>query len=110
MSGVGERAADIAASIEAMRAMDADQVRVMTFVPQAGTPMAGLPAPDNRRELLTIAVMRLAFPDRPLPIELVDVERIEPRSVRIAGRIRNSGARPDRAPFSKPENEEDLLP
>ena len=55
-------------------------------------------------------ILRLAFPDRPLLIELVDVERIEPRSVRIAGRIRNSGARPDREPFSKPENEEDLLP
>jgi methylornithine synthase len=70
MSGVGERASDIAASIEAMRAMDADQVRVMTFVPQAGMPMAGLPAPDNRRELLTIAVMRLAFPDRLIPASL----------------------------------------
>jgi len=70
MSGVGETAADIADSIAMMRFLDADQVRIMTFVPQEGTPMAGLPAPDNLRELLTIAVMRLAFPDRLIPASL----------------------------------------
>jgi methylornithine synthase len=70
MSGVGETAVDIAASIAMMRSLGADQVRIMTFVPQEGTPLAGATAPDSLRELLTIAVMRLAFPDRLIPASL----------------------------------------
>ena len=59
LCGVGERIQDIAGSIEVMKDLDADQVRVMTFVPQEGT-----------RELLTIAVLRLVFPDRLIPASL----------------------------------------
>ena len=56
-----------------MRVLDSDQLRVMTFVPQQGTPMASAPAPDTLRELLIIAVLRLVFPDRLIPASL-DVE------------------------------------
>jgi methylornithine synthase len=70
LSGVGETFHDVAGSFAMMRALAADQLRVMTFVPQPGTPMAGVPAPDARRELLIIAVLRLAFPDRLIPASL----------------------------------------
>jgi methylornithine synthase len=73
LCGVGETPGDVAESIAEMGALGADQVRVMTFVPQPGTPMAGVPAPDPLRELLIIAVLRLAFPDRLIPASL-DVE------------------------------------
>jgi methylornithine synthase len=48
---------------------------VMTFVPQAGTPLAGAAPPGDGDELRTIAVMRLAMPDRLIPASL-DVEGI----------------------------------
>lgn len=70
MIGVGESQEDIAASIDAMRALDADQVRVMTFVPQPDTPMAGHPPTDTLRELVVLAVLRLVFPDRLIPASL----------------------------------------
>lgn len=76
LSGVGETIDDLTASLSIMRALDADQVRVMTFVPQPGTPMAGVPAPSGLRELLVIAVLRLAFPDRLIPASL-DVAGLE---------------------------------
>jgi len=53
-----------------MRALDADQARVMTFIPQDGTPMAAYTSSDPLREIVAIAVMRLAFPDRLIPASL----------------------------------------
>jgi len=76
LSGVGETVDDLSVSLAMMRALDADQVRVMSFVPQPGTPMAGVPAPSDLRELLIIAVLRLAFPDRLIPASL-DVAGLE---------------------------------
>ncbi len=73
LCGVGESAKDIAASISAMRSLDADQVRVMNFVPQRGTPMGAATPADPQRELLISAVLRLSFPDRLTPASL-DVE------------------------------------
>jgi methylornithine synthase len=70
LSGAGETFHDVAVSFAMMRALNADQLRVMTFVPQPGTPMAGVPAPDSLQELLIIAVLRLAFPDRLIPASL----------------------------------------
>jgi methylornithine synthase len=70
LTGVGESIEDIADSISAMHTLDADQVRVMSFVPQTGTPMADRPSPDRRRELLAIAVMRLVFPEKLIPASL----------------------------------------
>jgi len=68
--GVGESATDIADSIGAMRDLRADQVRAMSFVPQTGTPMAHHPSPDPSKELIVIALLRLAFPDCLIPASL----------------------------------------
>lgn len=70
LSGVGESLDDLADSISVMKALDADQVRVMSFVPQEGIPMEGWPSPDPVREQLMIAVMRLVFPERLIPASL----------------------------------------
>ncbi|MCP4690782.1 MAG: methylornithine synthase PylB [Desulfobacterales bacterium] len=70
LCGVGESPDDVAASISAMRFLDADQVRVMNFVPQPGTPMETVSPPDPLRELLISAVLRLSFPDRLIPASL----------------------------------------
>lgn len=74
--GIGETDEDIADSIGEMRTLAADQVRAMNFVPQKGTPMANYPPPDPMRELLIIAIMRLAFPDTLIPATL-DVEGLD---------------------------------
>ncbi len=71
--GIGETPGDIACSINNMRSLGADQIRVMNFVPQKGTPMEDNPPPDPLKELLIIALMRLVFPDRLIPATL-DVE------------------------------------
>ena len=86
LCGVGETAAQIAQSLETMKQLEADQVRVMNFVPQPGTPMAKQRPPDQLRETLITAVMRLAFPDRLIPASL-DVEGIAGLKSRL-----NSGA------------------
>ncbi len=70
LCGVGESAQNIADSIEAMRFLEVSQMRAMTFVPQNGTPMQAWKRPDPLREILTIAVLRLAFPDRLIPATL----------------------------------------
>jgi methylornithine synthase len=70
LAGVGESRDDIANSIDMMRCLDADQVRIMNFVPQNGTPMADCLPPDPFRELVVMAVMRLALPDRLIPASL----------------------------------------
>ena len=68
--GAGESIADIADSIFVMRQLKADQVRVMNFVPQKGTPMEHFPSPDPSKELLIIALMRLVFPECLIPASL----------------------------------------
>ena len=70
LAGVGESRDDIADSIGMMRRLNADQVRIMNFVPQKGTPMAAWSPPDPFRELVVAAVMRLALPDRLIPASL----------------------------------------
>ena len=70
LCGVGERTEDIAQSIEEMQNLDADQVRAMTFVPHKGIPLAQRYSPDSQQELLTIAVLRLVFPERLIPASL----------------------------------------
>ena len=70
LCGVGESAQDIADSIRAMRLLKVSQMRAMTFVPQKGTPMASWENLDPLREMLMIAVLRLAFPDRLVPATL----------------------------------------
>jgi methylornithine synthase len=75
LTGIGDTAADRARSIVAMREAGWEQVRVMTFVPQAGTPLEHLEPAGDAAELLTIAALRLAMPDRLIPASL-DVDGI----------------------------------
>lgn len=75
LTGIGDTAADRARSVVAMRDAGWEQVRVMTFVPQAGTPLADVTPVGDTDELLTIAAMRLAMPDRLIPASL-DVDGI----------------------------------
>jgi len=76
LCGVGETSRDIAQSIKAMQALDADQIRVMNFVPQPGTPMESRVPADPQREMVISAVMRLVFPNRLIPASL-DVNGIK---------------------------------
>jgi methylornithine synthase len=75
LCGIGETPGNIVQSIGVMRTLDADQIRVMNFVPQRGTPMENLNPANPQKERLISAVMRLAFPDRLIPASL-DVEGI----------------------------------
>jgi methylornithine synthase len=70
LSGVGESLDDVAGSIEAMKAMEAHQVRVMNFIPQKGTPMADYPSPHPEQENRIIAILRLLLPHRLIPASL----------------------------------------
>jgi methylornithine synthase len=70
LCGVGESAEDVVDSIEVMRALEASQVRAMSFVPQRGTPMQRMKTPDALRELLVLAILRVVLPDRLVPASL----------------------------------------
>ncbi len=76
LTGVGESPSDIAFSMEVLRVLGAHQVRVMSFVPQTGTPMYDRKSPSRMRELMTIAVLRILFPDRLIPASL-DVDGLD---------------------------------
>ncbi|MDR3205783.1 MAG: methylornithine synthase PylB [Candidatus Methanoplasma sp.] len=75
MVGLGETVRDRAEAILGMGAAGCEQIRAMTFVPQKGTPMSGTDASASDDELISIAVMRLLYPDRLIPASL-DVEGI----------------------------------
>lgn len=70
LGGVGESLNDVADSIQEIKKIGAHQVRVMNFIPQAGTPMQEFSAPQENYELAIIAVFRLLFPDRLIPASL----------------------------------------
>ena len=63
-------------SIRGMQKADPDQVRVMTFEPQPGTPLAETIQASGLMELKIIAVLRFVFPDRFIPASL-DVAGID---------------------------------
>ncbi len=75
MTGLGETTEDIADVLLAMQRLDASQIRVMTFVPQSGTPMEDFAAHNHDMELKIIALMRLMNPKVLIPASL-DVEGI----------------------------------
>ena len=75
MVGLGETLEDRADSILRMGSAGCEQIRAMTFVPQKGTPMENMRPAEPLDELISIAVMRLLFPDRLIPASL-DVEGI----------------------------------
>ncbi|TGC09000.1 methylornithine synthase PylB [Methanolobus halotolerans] len=75
LTGVGN---DIESTIRSLRGMEEnkpDMVRVMTFVPQEGTPLGKRDPESSREELKIIAILRLLFPDRLIPASL-DLEGI----------------------------------
>ncbi len=75
MSGIGETSRDIADSLFEMGRIGASQVRVMSFVPQAGSPMENAATPDRMLELKIIALMRIMYPWALIPTSL-DVDGI----------------------------------
>ena len=86
LAGVGENEADIARSLKLMGEIGARQVRVMSFIPQEGSPMEGCRTPDRMEELKVIALMRLLYPNALIPASL-DVDGIKGLKDRI-----NAGA------------------
>ncbi|MDR3599080.1 MAG: methylornithine synthase PylB [Desulfosporosinus sp.] len=86
LTGVGDTNEDLVNSLEEMKKLGADQLRVMSFVPQKDTPMQNFLYVPRSRELLIIAVMRLVFPDCLIPASL-DVDGLNGLAERL-----NSGA------------------
>ena len=82
LTGVGETLDDLADSILWMRDFSVDQARVMTFVPQTGTPMAEIKTQGSLKEQMIISVMRLILPDRLIPASL-DVDGLDGLKARL---------------------------
>ncbi|MDR0309505.1 MAG: methylornithine synthase PylB [Candidatus Methanoplasma sp.] len=82
MVGLGETLADRADSIIKMGSLGCQQIRAMTFVPQKGTPMERIRPTEPIDELISIAVMRLLYPDKLIPASL-DVEGIAGLKTRL---------------------------
>lgn len=70
LAGVGETAQDLICSLRLMGKLGAQQIRVMSFVPQPGTPMEGVGYASRSTELKLIAIMRILYPDRLIPASL----------------------------------------
>ena len=82
LSGVGETPGDVADSLLTMGEIGARQVRVMSFVPQPGSPMENVRTPDRMEELKIIALMRILYPNALIPASL-DVDGIAGLKERI---------------------------
>jgi methylornithine synthase len=82
LTGIGESSADVVESLMAMKHMRAQQIRVMRFVPQEGTPMYSKRTSDSTRELVILAILRLLFPDRLIPASL-DIDGIKGLQTRL---------------------------
>lgn len=80
--GVGETTDDLAFSLEAMIKSGAQQIRVMSFVPQKGTPFENLNIPSRLKELVSIALMRILSPQRLIPASL-DVDGVKGLKARL---------------------------
>jgi len=59
-----------------MKTNDPDMVRVMTFLPQEGTPLSEFRENSNLSELKIISILRLMFPKCLIPASL-DLEGID---------------------------------
>lgn len=86
LAGVGETEEDIADSLITMGEIGARQVRVMSFIPQEGSPMENCESPNRMEELKIIALMRILYPTALIPASL-DVDGIKGLKDRI-----NAGA------------------
>ncbi|WP_394346380.1 methylornithine synthase PylB [Methanococcoides methylutens] len=70
---------DIESTIISLRGLatsNPDMVRVMTFLPQQGTPLEGKEIRDSSSELKIISILRLLYPDKLIPASL-DLEGID---------------------------------
>nr|WP_135611234.1 methylornithine synthase PylB [Methanococcoides sp. AM1] len=70
---------DIESTIISLRGLatsNPDMVRVMTFLPQQGTPLEGKEIKDSSSELKIISILRLLYPDKLIPASL-DLEGID---------------------------------
>ena len=84
--GAGENEEDIADSLMEMGRIAASQIRVMSFIPQKGSPMESTKTPDRTMEMKIIALMRIMYPYALIPASL-DVDGIKGLEERI-----NAGA------------------
>lgn len=82
LAGVGETYEDIADSLFEMGEIGASQVRVMSFVPQEGSPMESVHTPDRSLEMKMIALMRIMYPFALIPASL-DIDGISGLAERI---------------------------
>ncbi len=76
LCGVGESWMDLASSLLEMSGPGFDQLRAMTFIPQAGTPMQDYHSEVMEKELKLIAILRLLNPSKCIPASL-DVEGLK---------------------------------
>ena len=76
LTGVGNDVESTIKSLRGMKANDPDMVRVMTFLPQEGTPLEAFKENSNLSELKIIAILRLLFPKCLIPASL-DLEGID---------------------------------
>lgn len=86
LTGVGNDIESTILSLRGMKSSDPDMVRVMTFLPQEGTPLEDFRDKSQLSELKIIAVLRLMFPKRLIPASL-DLEGIDGMVYRL-----NAGA------------------
>lgn len=80
--GVGENLQDREDSILTMSQSNLNQARVMSFIPQPGTPLAHRETLPRINEMQCIATMRLAMPERLIPASL-DVDGIDGLKMRL---------------------------
>lgn len=76
MTGIGETIDDLAYSILIMGQTGAKQLRVMSFIPQKGSPMEHCLTPDRSFEMKIIAILRILYPWALIPASL-DVDGID---------------------------------
>jgi methylornithine synthase len=76
LTGVGNDIQSTIRSLKGMKSNDPDMVRVMTFLPQAGTPLSDFNDKSNLSELKILAILRLMFPESLIPASL-DLEGID---------------------------------
>ena len=76
LTGIGNDIQSTIQSLRGMKSNDPDMVRVMTFLPQAGTPLSDFNDKSNLSELKILAILRLMFPVCLIPASL-DLEGID---------------------------------
>ncbi len=76
LTGVGNDIESTIKSLRGMKANDPDMVRVMTFLPQEGTPLEAFKENSKLSEIKIIAILRLLYPKCLIPASL-DLEGID---------------------------------